>query len=106
MLTQCKAHWLGARCRHGAPANLDGSKQAQDAPQHSAHAHAGHMLKKTASLPPTTAESALHVGLIGWVPSTDTLHQLVCKLRDTCKMSLNVEHRLMLGMHTSTQAGI
>jgi FKBP12-rapamycin complex-associated protein len=37
-------------------------------------------------------------GLIGWVPSTDTLHALIREYRDARKIPLNVEHRLMLGM--------
>ncbi len=38
------------------------------------------------------------VGLIGWVPNTDTLHALIREYRDARKIPLNVEHRLMLGM--------
>ena len=37
-------------------------------------------------------------GLIGWVPNTDTLHALIREYRDTRKIPLNIEHRLMLGM--------
>lgn len=37
-------------------------------------------------------------GLIGWVPNTDTLHALIREYRDSRKIPLNVEHRLMLGM--------
>ena len=46
----------------------------------------------------TIAETALHTGLIGWVPNTDTLHQLIREFRDARKTPLNIEHRLMLGM--------
>lgn len=35
-------------------------------------------------------------GLIGWVPNCDTLHQLIREYRDTRKMFVNAEHRLML----------
>ena len=37
-------------------------------------------------------------GLIGWVPHTDTMHQLIREYRDQRKVPLNVEHRLMLQM--------
>ena len=37
-------------------------------------------------------------GLISWVPDCDTLHSLVREYRDTRKILLNVEHRLMLQM--------
>eukprot|EP00884_Botryococcus_braunii_P019425 jgi/Botrbrau1/6166/Bobra.0344s0007.1 len=37
-------------------------------------------------------------GLIGWVPNCDTLHTLIRDYRDSRKVPLNVEHRLMLGM--------
>ncbi|KAG0181763.1 phosphatidylinositol kinase- protein kinase tor1 [Apophysomyces sp. BC1034] len=37
-------------------------------------------------------------GLIGWVPDTDTLHTLIRDYRDSCKIMLNLEHRLMLQM--------
>jgi len=40
----------------------------------------------------------LYAGLIGWVPNTDTLHALIREFRDTRKIPLNIEHRLMLGM--------
>ena len=39
-----------------------------------------------------------NAGLIGWVPNTDTLHALIREYRDTRKIPLNIEHRLMLGM--------
>ena len=32
------------------------------------------------------------------MPNTDTLHALIREFRDTRKIPLNVEHRLMLGM--------
>ena len=38
------------------------------------------------------------VGLVGWVPSCDTLHQLIREYRDARKVLLNIEHRLMLQM--------
>nr|KAJ3417939.1 phosphatidylinositol kinase- protein kinase tor1 [Polyrhizophydium stewartii] len=37
-------------------------------------------------------------GLIGWVPHTDTLHTLIRDYRDSRKILLNIEHRLMLQM--------
>ncbi|KAL3621059.1 hypothetical protein CASFOL_035971 [Castilleja foliolosa] len=36
-------------------------------------------------------------GLIGWVPNCDTLHQLIREFRDSRKVTLNQEHKLMLG---------
>lgn len=39
-----------------------------------------------------------HAGLIGWVPNCDTLHTLIRDYRESRKVPLNVEHRLMLGM--------
>jgi serine/threonine-protein kinase mTOR len=35
-------------------------------------------------------------GLIGWVPDTDTLHALIRDYRESRKILLNIEHRLML----------
>ena len=37
-------------------------------------------------------------GLIGWVPSCDTLHSLIRDFRESRKILLNIEHRLMLQM--------
>ncbi|KAL1936471.1 hypothetical protein VTP01DRAFT_605 [Rhizomucor pusillus] len=37
-------------------------------------------------------------GLIGWVPDTDTLHTLIRDYRESRKILLNIEHRLMLQM--------
>ncbi|KAL7753608.1 phosphatidylinositol kinase- protein kinase tor1 [Sorochytrium milnesiophthora] len=37
-------------------------------------------------------------GLIGWVSNCDTLHQLIRDYRDSRKILLNIEHRLMLQM--------
>jgi phosphatidylinositol kinase/protein kinase (PI-3 family) len=37
-----------------------------------------------------------HVGLIGWVPNCDTLHDLIRAYRDSRKIMLDVEHRLIL----------
>lgn len=37
-------------------------------------------------------------GLIGWVPHCDTLHTLIKDYREKRKVSLNLEHRLMLRM--------
>jgi serine/threonine-protein kinase mTOR len=35
-------------------------------------------------------------GLIGWVPNCDTLHTLIRDYRESRKILLNIEHRLML----------
>jgi len=37
-------------------------------------------------------------GLIGWVPHSDTLHQLIRDYRDARKIPVNIEHKLMLQM--------
>lgn len=37
-------------------------------------------------------------GLIGWVPHCDTLHSLIRDFRESRKILLNIEHRLMLQM--------
>ncbi|KAJ3362692.1 phosphatidylinositol kinase- protein kinase tor1 [Allomyces javanicus] len=37
-------------------------------------------------------------GLIGWVPHCDTLHALIKEYRESRKILLNIEHRLMLQM--------
>ncbi|KAI9327967.1 armadillo-type protein [Obelidium mucronatum] len=37
-------------------------------------------------------------GLIGWVPNTDTLHAIIKDFRESRKILLNIEHRLMLQM--------
>ncbi|EFA77745.1 protein kinase [Heterostelium album PN500] len=37
-------------------------------------------------------------GLIGWVPHSDTLHALIRDYRESSKILLNIEHRLMLQM--------
>ncbi|EGG15157.1 protein kinase [Cavenderia fasciculata] len=39
-------------------------------------------------------------GLIGWVPHSDTLHTLIKDYRESSKILLNIEHRLMLQMCT------
>jgi hypothetical protein len=57
-----------------------------------------------------TAQQHLHIqrysviplspnsGLIGWVPNSDTLHQLIRDYRESRKILINIEHRLMLQM--------
>lgn len=35
-------------------------------------------------------------GLIGWVPDTDTMHVLIRDYRESRKILLNIEHRLIL----------
>ncbi|KAF2235412.1 phosphatidylinositol 3-kinase tor2 [Viridothelium virens] len=37
-------------------------------------------------------------GLLGWVPNSDTLHVLIREYRDSRKILLNIEHRIMLQM--------
>ncbi|EXJ58070.1 FKBP12-rapamycin complex-associated protein [Cladophialophora yegresii CBS 114405] len=37
-------------------------------------------------------------GLLGWVPNSDTLHNLVKDYRETRRILLNIEHRIMLQM--------
>ena len=37
-------------------------------------------------------------GLIGWMPHCDTLHTLIKEYRDSRKILLNIEHRLMVQM--------
>jgi FKBP12-rapamycin complex-associated protein len=37
-------------------------------------------------------------GLLGWVPHSDTLHVLIREYRDSRKILLNIEHRIMLQM--------
>lgn len=37
-----------------------------------------------------------NIGLLGWVPNCDTLHALIRDYRESKKILLNIEHRLML----------
>ena len=37
-------------------------------------------------------------GILGWVPDSDTLHVLIREYRDSRKILLNIEHRIMLQM--------
>jgi FKBP12-rapamycin complex-associated protein len=37
-------------------------------------------------------------GLLGWVPNSDTLHMLIREYRDSRKILINIEHRIMLQM--------
>ncbi|RMZ86883.1 hypothetical protein DV736_g5890, partial [Chaetothyriales sp. CBS 134916] len=37
-------------------------------------------------------------GLIGWVPNSDTLHNLIKEYRESRRILLNIEHRIMLQM--------
>lgn len=37
-------------------------------------------------------------GLLGWVPNSDTIHVLIKEYRETRKILLNIEHRIMLQM--------
>jgi FKBP12-rapamycin complex-associated protein len=39
-----------------------------------------------------------NAGVVGWVPHCDTLHSLIRDYRDTRKVLLNMEHRLMMKM--------
>jgi FKBP12-rapamycin complex-associated protein len=48
-----------------------------------------------------------HAGLIGWVHDSDTLHVLVRDYRESRKVLLNIEYRLMLQVRlVSMQAGL
>lgn len=38
------------------------------------------------------------VGLLGWVPNSDTFHVLIREYRESRKILLNIEHRIMLQM--------
>ncbi|CAN3370118.1 serine/threonine-protein kinase Tor2p [Diutina catenulata] len=38
------------------------------------------------------------VGLLGWVPNSDTFHVLIREYRESRKIFLNIEHRIMLQM--------
>lgn len=38
------------------------------------------------------------VGLLGWVPNSDTFHVLIKEYRESRKILLNIEHRIMLQM--------
>ena len=42
---------------------------------------------------------APQAGLSGWVPESDTLHVLIKEYRDSRKVLLNIEYRLMLQVH-------
>lgn len=44
-------------------------------------------------------------GLISWVPNCDTLHDLIREYRDTRRIILNVEHKLMQQLSPTTQGG-
>ncbi|SPQ26658.1 5e2edd65-6acc-4dcf-a7ef-f29e4cb58798 [Thermothielavioides terrestris] len=37
-------------------------------------------------------------GLLGWVPNSDTIHHLIKEYRESRKILLNIEHRIMLQM--------
>lgn len=39
-----------------------------------------------------------NAGLLGWVPNSDTIHGLIKEYRDSRKILLNIEHRIMLQM--------
>ena len=41
-------------------------------------------------------------GLIGWVPHCDTLHALIRDYREKKKILLNIEHRIMLRVSTTS----
>ena len=47
---------------------------------------------------------APQAGLIGWVPESDTLHVLIKDYRDSRKVLLNIEYRLMLQVCPSSVA--
>ncbi len=43
-------------------------------------------------------------GLLGWVPNSDTFHQLIREYRESRKILLNIEHRIMLQMAPDYEA--
>ena len=43
---------------------------------------------------------APQAGLLGWVKDSDTLHVLIKEYRDSRKVLLNIEYRLMLQVST------
>lgn len=45
---------------------------------------------------------APNAGLLGWVQDSDTLHVLVRDYRESRKILLNIEYRLMLQVYTSS----
>lgn len=45
-------------------------------------------------------------GLLGWVDSTDTLHVLIKNYRDSRKILLNIEHRLILQVSDLACVGV
>ncbi|KXT09741.1 hypothetical protein AC579_9320 [Pseudocercospora musae] len=50
-------------------------------------------IQRYATIPLST-----QAGLIGWVPNSDTLHVLIREYRESRKILLNIEHRIMLQM--------
>ncbi|EMC92726.1 hypothetical protein BAUCODRAFT_76649 [Baudoinia panamericana UAMH 10762] len=50
-------------------------------------------IQRYASIPLSTQS-----GLLGWVPNSDTLHVLIREYRESRKILLNIEHRIMLQM--------
>ncbi|TID24911.1 60S ribosomal protein [Venturia nashicola] len=50
-------------------------------------------IRRYAAIPLSTQS-----GLLGWVPYSDTLHILIREYRDSRKILLNIEHRIMLQM--------
>ncbi|KJX99355.1 phosphatidylinositol 3-kinase like protein [Zymoseptoria brevis] len=50
-------------------------------------------IQRYAAIPLST-----QAGLIGWVPNSDTLHVLIREYRESRKILLNIEHRIMLQM--------
>lgn len=50
-------------------------------------------IQRYAAMPLSTSS-----GLLGWVPNSDTLHVLIREYRESRKILLNIEHRIMLQM--------
>lgn len=50
-------------------------------------------IQRYAAIPLST-----QAGLLGWVPNSDTLHVLIREYRESRKILLNIEHRIMLQM--------
>ena len=53
-----------------------------------------HLIIQRYSAIPLSGQS----GLLGWVPNSDTLHVLIREYRESRKILLNIEHRIMLQM--------
>ncbi|EKG20255.1 Phosphatidylinositol 3-/4-kinase catalytic [Macrophomina phaseolina MS6] len=62
--------------------------------EHDAESRKRHLNIQRYSAIPLSTQS----GLLGWVPNSDTLHVLIREYRESRKILLNIEHRIMLQM--------